>query len=148
MDNLELSNERVQQELNEPIWDDEERQKSPQVSKTKKSFAPKTKEEIDKLSRREQYEYKIELSKFRTEELKKELREYQRRESKVNRSRENKRLIILGRFLDTQMHQRPDRKVQYMVVESHLNQYLTNDRERELLGFPPLNADEENHENN
>lgn len=150
MDNLELIDEQIQQELDELSEGDDSQGKSPQGTKTKKLFVQKTKEEIDKLSRREQYEYKIKLSKSRTEELKNELREYQQRESKASRSRETKRLIILGRFLET-VKNNPDRKVQYKLIESWLDQYLTNNRDRDLLGFPRLadaNSDAGNHDNN
>jgi hypothetical protein len=138
MNDLELTNEQIQQELDGLIDNNDNIRTPPKEPKTKKLFVPKSKEEIDKLSRREQFEYKIELSKSRTEELRNEYQDYKRRETKTDRSRENKRLIIMGRFLDTQLHKRPDRKVQYMVVAGHLDQYLTKDNDRQLLGFPPL----------
>jgi hypothetical protein len=149
VNNVDLIPEQIEQELAELIEGSEGKDKSPKEPKIKKPFVLLSKEEIDKLSRREQFEYKIELSKSRTEELRNEYQDYKRRETKANRSQENKRLIIMGRFLDTQMNKRPDRKVQYMVVEGHLDQYLTKDYDRLLLGFPLLrNTTKENHDNN
>ena len=161
MNNVDLTPEQIEQELAELIEGSEAKDnqqesemlvdgsegkdKSPKEPKIKKLFVPKSKEEIEKLSRREQFEYKIELSKSRTEELRNEYQDYKRRETKTNRSQENKRLIIMGRFLETQLYKRPDRKVQYMIVEGHLDQYLTKDSDRQLLGFPPLGQPSEDH---
>jgi hypothetical protein len=106
--------------------------------KIKKPFVVLSKEEVDKLSRRGQFEYKIELSKYKTEQLKNEYKSYKSRQTETSRSLEIKRLIILGRFLETYMYKRPEHKTKYMVVEGHLDQYLTKDCDRVLLGFPPL----------
>ena len=108
----------------------------------KKDFIVLKKEELENLSRRQQLEYKIELSKNRTDQLKEEYRNYKTQETKNARSQETKRLIIMGRFLDNQF-KREDRKVQYMIVRGHLDQYLTNDRDRELLDFSPRSKSEE-----
>ena len=108
----------------------------------KKDFVVLKKEELENLSRRQQLEYKIELSKNRTDQLKEEYRNYKTQETKNARSQETKRLIIMGRFLDNQF-KREDRKVQYMIVRGHLDQYLTNDRDRELLDFSPRSKSEE-----
>jgi hypothetical protein len=53
MNNLELSEKQIQQELDELIEGGAEREKSPQGTKTKKSFVQKTKGEINKLSQHE-----------------------------------------------------------------------------------------------
>ena len=108
----------------------------------KKDFIVLKKEELENLSRRQQLEYKIELSKNRTDQLKEEYRNYKTQETKNARSQETKHLIIMGRFLDNQF-KREDRKVQYMIVRGHLDQYLTNDRDRELLDFSPRSKSEE-----
>jgi tRNA(Ile)-lysidine synthase TilS/MesJ len=163
MDNVDLTTEQIENELAELIEgseDKNERQGSEMVvnegeakdnvkkdPKIKKPFVPLSKKDIEKLNKREQLEYRIEQSKNKTDELKNEYRDYQQRESKATRSLETKKLIILGRFLDTQLHKRPDRKVQYMVVTGHLDQYLTDDRDRQLLGFPAL-GDQDNHDRN
>ncbi len=58
-------------------------------------------------------------------------------------------LISLNSSLEAQLEKRPDRKVQYMVVSNHLDQFLTDDRDRVLLGFPPLGQpSEDNHDRN
>lgn len=114
--------------------------KDPEI--IKKDFVVLKKEELENLSRRQQLEYKIELSKNRTDQLKEEYRNYKTQETKNARSQETKRLIIMGRFLDNQF-KREDRKVQYMIVRGHLDQYLTNDRDRELLDFSPRSKSEE-----
>ena len=111
----------------------------------KKDFIVLKKEELENLSRRQQLEYKIELSKNRTDQLKEEYRNYKTQETKNARSQETKRLIIMGRFLDNQF-KREDRKVQYMIVRGHLDQYLTNDRDRELLDFSPRSKSEEDNQ--
>jgi hypothetical protein len=136
--NVDLTSEQIEQELEELIGEGEVKGKAKKEPKVKKTFVPLSKEEIDKLSRREQYEYKIELSKFKTEHLKDEYKSYKSKQTETSRSLETKKLIIMGRFLETQLHKRPDRKVQYMVVEGHLDQYLTDDCDRLLFGFPPL----------
>ena len=94
VDNVDLTGEQIERELVELIGEDEDKvdqQESEMVinededrvdqqesvivinegegkakkePKIKKPFIPLTKEEIDKLSRREQFAYKIELSKF------------------------------------------------------------------------------------
>lgn len=149
MSNVELTTEQIEQELTELTEEGEaEDTKSKSKTKVKEVFVPLLKEEIEKLSRREQFEYKIALSKHRTEELKNEYQGYKQRESKTSRSQENKRLIIMGRFLETQLHKRPDRKIQYMVVNSHLDQYLTKNSDRELLGFPLLATSNRNNSDN
>ena len=155
MDNVELSSEQIHQESEEliegdSIASDKDKAKSPKEPKPKKVFVPKSKEEIEKLSRREQYEYKIELSKSRTEELRNEYHDYKRRETKTNRSTETRQLIIWGRMIQTQVKERPDRRIAYEQLLSWMDKYLTKDRDRELLGFPPLgnSGDEENHDNN
>lgn len=120
-----------------------------QEREVKVPFAQKSKEQIEELSPREQFEYKIALSKHRTEKLKNEYQIYKQQESKANRSRENKRLIIMGRFLETFLYKRPEHETEYMVVEKHLDQYLTKDSDRELLGFPPLGtSNRDNSDNN
>lgn len=159
--NVDLTTEQIERELAESIEQSEgkvDQQESEMVvcdgeakddvkkdPKTKRQFVALTKVEFEKLGRREQFEYKIELSKNKTEELKNEYQDYKSREIKSTRSLETKKLIILGRFLETQLHKRPDRKVQYMVVTGHLDQYLTDDRDRQLLGFPPLGQPSEDH---
>ncbi|WP_373546292.1 hypothetical protein [Chamaesiphon sp.] len=136
MDN-DLTQEQVESELAELIEKDKDKGNAKKEPKIKKPFVPKSKEEIEKLSRREQFEYKIELSRHRTHELKNEYQNYKQRESKSTKSLETKKLIIMGRFLDTQLHKRPDRKVQYMVVTGHLDQYLTDDGDRGVFCINP-----------
>jgi hypothetical protein len=154
MDNVELSSEQIQRESKELIEGDsiagnKEKVKTPKEPKVKKLFVVKSKEEIEKLSRREQYEYKIELSKSRTEELRNEYHDYKRRETKTNRSTETRQLIIWGRMIQTQVKERPDRRIAYEQLLSWMDKYLTKDRDRELLGFPPLgDSAEENHNSN
>ena len=114
--------------------------KDPKIIKTE--LVVLKKEEFENLSRRQQLEYKIQLSKNRTDQLKEEYRNYKTQQTKNARLQETKRLIILGRFLDNQF-KREDQKVPYMIVTGHLDQYLTDDRDRELLGFPPLSKSEE-----
>lgn len=165
MNNVDLTPEQIEQELAELIEGSEAKDNQQESEmlvdgsegkntaskepKIKKPFVLLSKEEIDKLSRREQFEYKIELSKVKTEELKNEYRSYKSKQTETNRSQENKRLIIMGRFLDTYMYKRPEHKTKYMVVEGHLDQYLTKDSDRLLLGFPPLGqSGEDHHERN
>ena len=143
--NNDLTSEQIGNERAELIEEGEDKDNTKKDPKTKEPFVVLSKEEFDRLSRREQFEYKIELSKNKTEELKNEYQDYKSREIKSTRSLETKKLIILGRFLETQLHKRPDRKVQYMVVTGHLDQYLTDDRDRQLLGFPPLEQPSEDH---
>jgi hypothetical protein len=138
MDNVDLTGEQIERELAELIEGGEGKDKSPKEPKIKKPFVVLSKEEIDKLSRREQFEYKIELSKFKTEQLKNEYKSYKLKQTETSRSLETKRLIILGRFLETYMYKRPEHKTKYMVVAGHLDQYLTKDCDRLLFGFPPL----------
>ena len=113
--------------------------------KTKRQFVALTKVEFEKLGRREQFEYKIGLSKYKTSQLKNDFRDYKSKQTKSTKSLETRKLIILGRFLEAQLEKRPDRKVQYMVVSSHLDQFLTDDRDRQLLGFPLLEQPSEDH---
>jgi hypothetical protein len=164
VNNVDLTPEEIDIQLAELIEQDERKddhQESGMVvyevedkankkePKIKKPFTLLSKEEIEKLSKREQFEYKIELSKVKTEELKNEYRSYKSKQTETNRSRENKRLIIMGRFLETYMYKRPEHKIKYMVVEGHLDQYLTKDCDRQLLGFPLLgNVAKENYDNN
>jgi hypothetical protein len=155
MNNVELSGKQTQQESGELIEGEliesnDDRAKPKKEPKPKKVFVPKSKEEIDKLSRREQYEYKIELSKFRTEELRNDYQDYKRQEAKTSRSKETRELIIWGRMIQTQVKERPDRRIAYEQLLSWMDKYLTKDRDRELLGFPPLNnsSGRENYDNN
>ena len=143
--NNDLTSEQIGNERAELIEEGEDKDNTKKDPKTKEPFVVLSKEEFDRLSRREQFEYKIELSKNKTEELKSQYRHYKSKEIKSTRSLETKKLIILGRFLETQLHKRPDRKIQYMVVTGHLDQYLTDDRDRQLLGFPPLGQPSEDH---
>jgi len=103
--------------------------------KIKKQFVHLSKEKFEKLSKREQLLYKIELSKNKTDELKSEYRDYKSKEIKANLSRENRKLIIMGRFLEAQFKNRKDR---YEMVDGHLREYLQNDSDRSLFGFPLL----------
>ncbi len=161
MDNVDLTAQQIEQDLKELIEESEDKvnqQGSEMVicdsddsnsakkdPKTKKSFVALTKVEFEKLGKREQFEYKIGLSKYKTDQLKEEFKDYKSKQNKSTRSLETKKLIILGRFLETQLHKRPDRKIQYMIVNSHLDQFLTDDRDRQLLGFPPLGQPSEDH---
>ena len=153
----DLAPEQIEKELAELIGDGENNRQEPEMvvcdvediakkePKIKKEFVPLSKNDFEKLSRRGQLEYKIELSKNRTEQLKKEYQDYKTKQTKADRSAETKKLIIMGRFLDTQLHKRPDRKIAYMVVKNHLDQYLTENSDRQLLGFPPLEQPSEDH---
>lgn len=137
MDNLDLTAEQSAQELAELIEVGEAKDNAKKEPKIEKQFVTLTKQEIDKLSKREQFEYKIELSKLKTEQLKSEYKSYKSKQTETRRSLDTKRLIIMGRFLESQF-KREDRKVQYIVVADHLDRYLTKDSDRQLLGFPPL----------
>lgn len=151
MDHIDLTAQKIERDLAELIGESKSEvdwQESKMVvhdvednakkePKIKNTFIPLSKEEIDKLSRRKQLEYRIELSKFKTQQLKSQYQNYKQQESKTNRSRETNRLIIMGRFLDTQL-KHTDRKDQYEMIEGHLNQYLTNDSDRALFELPPL----------
>ena len=143
---IETSADKIDRQESEIVVcdDDDDRQESEMVKnkgkkdpKIKEDFVPLLKADFDKLNRREQFEYKIRLAKFKTGELKKEYEDYKTSQNKAARSAETRKLIILGRFLDTQF-KCPNRKVQYLVVQDHLDRYLTDDRDRLLLGFLPL----------
>jgi hypothetical protein len=144
VDNVEIERElaeliganegKVDQQGSE-ILVDKSQDNSKKESKVKKQFVLLSKGDFDKLSKREQFEYKIELSKNRTDELKNEYQSYKSKQTETSRSLETKRLIIAGRFLETQMK---DRKDQYAMVKDHLDAYLTKDSDRKLFGFPSL----------
>lgn len=147
--NDDLAPEQIERELQELIEQSEGKiegeDKGKKKPKTKESFVVLSKEEFEELTRREQFEYKIGLSKYKTSQLKNDFRDYKSKQTKSTKSLETRKLIILGRFLEAQLEKRPDRKVQYMVVSSHLDQFLTDDRDRQLLGFPLLEQPSEDH---
>ena len=147
--NDDLAPEQIERELQESIEQSEGKiegeDKGKKKPKTKESFVVLSKEEFEELTRREQFEYKIGLSKYKTSQLKNDFRDYKSKQTKSTKSLETRKLIILGRFLEAQLEKRPDRKVQYMVVSSHLDQFLTDDRDRQLLGFPLLEQPSEDH---
>ena len=147
--NDDLAPEQIERELEESIEQSEGKiegeDKGKKKPKTKESFVVLSKEEFEELTRREQFEYKIGLSKYKTSQLKNDFRDYKSKQTKSTKSLETRKLIILGRFLEAQLEKRPDRKVQYMVVSNHLDQFLTDDRDRQLLGFPPLGQQSEDH---
>ena len=147
--NDDLAPEQIERELEESIEQSEGKiegeDKGKKKPKTKESFVVLSKEEFEELTRREQFEYKIGLSKYKTSQLKNDFRDYKSKQTKSAKSLETRKLIILGRFLEAQLEKRPDRKVQYMVVSSHLDQFLTDDRDRQLLGFPLLEQPSEDH---
>ena len=147
--NNDLAPEQIERELQESIEQSEGKiegeDKGKKKPKTKESFVVLSKEEFEELTRREQFEYKIGLSKYKTSQLKNDFRDYKSKQTKSTKSLETRKLIILGRFLEAQLEKRPDRKVQYMVVSSHLDQFLTDDRDRQLLGFPLLEQPSEDH---
>jgi hypothetical protein len=150
MDNY-LTTEQIEQQLEELIGGSEakdnqqesgmlvdgseKKDKAKKEPKIKKQFVVLSKEDFEKLSKREQLEYKIGLSKNKTDQLKNEYRNYKSKQTETSRSLETKRLIIAGRFLETQMK---DRKDQYAMVKDHLDVYLTKDSDRKLFGFPSL----------
>ena len=159
MDNIDLTTRKIEKELEELIGESkgEVESQEPEMvlldvednakkgPKIKKEFVPLSKDDFEKLGRRGQLAYKIELSKNRTEQLKKEYQDFKTKQTKADKSAQTKRLIIMGRFLDIQLHKRSDRKVQYMVVKNHLDQYLTENSDRQLLGFPLLEQPSEDH---
>ena len=134
---LDLAPDQIERELAELTEEDEGGKKERAKKKPKTKFVTLTKAEIEKLSERGRMEYKIELSKYKTKQLEKNYQKYKSKETETNLSSKTKKLIILGRFLQTQFAN-DDRRVQYLVVQSHLDQYLTQDIDRQLLGFPPL----------
>ena len=151
--NDDLAPEQIERELEESIEQSEGKiegeDKGKKKPKAKESFVVLSKEEFEELTRREQFEYKIGLSKYKTSQLKNDFRDYKSKQTKSTKSLETRKLIILGRFLEAQLEKRPDRKVQYMVVSNHLDQFLTDNRDRVLLGFPPLEQPSEvNHDRN
>ena len=147
--NDDLASEQIERELQGSIEQSEGKieaeDKGKKKPKTKESFVVLSKDEFEELTRREQFEYKIGLAKYKTSQLKDDFRDYKSKQTKSAKSLETRKLIILGRFLEAQLEKRPDRKVQYMVVSNHLDQFLTDNRDRQLLGFPLLEQPSEDH---
>jgi hypothetical protein len=108
-----------------------------QPKKPKIQFVTKTKLEIKALSPVDAIQYEIDLKKYETDQLRCQLRQIKQEEGKTRRSAETRELIIWGRMVKTQVKDRPDRQLAYMQLAGWMDQYLTKDSDRELLGFPP-----------
>jgi hypothetical protein len=116
------------------------------TAKNKTVFAIKTRAEIKNLSPVEAIQYEIDLHKYEADQLRIKLMQIKQDEGKARRSAETRALIIWGRMVTTQIRDRPDRRSAYAQLESWMDQYLTKDSDRELLGFPPLgNSGGDNH---
>jgi hypothetical protein len=107
-----------------------------QPKKLKLQFVAKTKLEIKALSPVDAIQYEIDLKKHETDQLRCQLRQIKQEEGKTRRSAETRELIIWGRMVITQVKDRPDRQTAYRQLASWMDQYLTKDSDRELLGFP------------
>jgi hypothetical protein len=144
MESIEQTTDRLDQELQElellnlQAEDSKSQSLKPKVSKTKPPFCPKTKSEIKDLSQVDAIQYEIDLRKFETEQLKNQLRQINQDEGRTRRSQEARKFIIWGKMVETQIKNRPDRQAAYLQLEDWMTQYLTNDRDRELLGFPKI----------
>ena len=167
MDDTELAQSQIDKDLaelaelekkekeKEEEKEDKDKGNEPQKEPVKK-FVALSKEQIAKLSGREKLEYKIKLAKHKTRQLEKDYRKYKSEQTKTDLSAETKKLILLGKFLQSQFA-RDDRRTQNEVFRNYLDQYLTDNSDRQLLGFPLLHTNvntadenhaEENHDHN
>jgi hypothetical protein len=118
-------------------------------SKSKVPFCLKTKLEIKSLSPVDAIQYEIDLHKFETDKLKVQLRQINQDEGRTRRSTEVRQFIIWGRMIQSQIKDHPERQAAYRKLEDWMDQYLTKDSDRQLLGFPLLGQSvEENHDRN